>query len=422
MTTAGVRKEIDRQIAVMRDGAVDFHGEEGLRERLAEALSQGRPLRVKLGLDPSSPNIHIGHTVVLSKLRRFQDLGHTPIFLVGDFTARIGDPSGKKKTRPALSEQEVKQNAATYVEQAGLLLDVDRAEIRFNSEWMDRLTPSDFVRLCSHFTVARLLERDDFAKRYSAGVPIAVHEFLYPFAQAYDSVALHSDVELGGTDQTFNLLMAREIQRDYGQPPQAVITHPLLVGTDGVEKMSKSLGNAIGISEPPEEIYGKVMSISDALMLDYYDLLSASEWEDLAEDRARLAAGEGDPLAFKHALARRLVARFQGDAAAARAAEHFRSVIQQKGVPDEVPELRIEAGAGARGTGLLATLVEAGLASWQFLIIVNIMNGEARRLVVQGAVALDGDRVSDPRRQLPIGGPYLVRVGKRRFIRVTVAP
>jgi tyrosyl-tRNA synthetase len=409
VTDAAVRKEIDRQLAVMRDGSVEFYGEEELRGRLEVALTEGRPLRVKLGLDPSSPNIHIGHTVVLTKLRRFQDLGHTPIFLVGDFTARIGDPSGKKKTRPALSEEEVKQNAATYVEQAGLLLDVGRAEIRFNSEWMDRLTPSDFVRLCSHYTVARLLERDDFAKRYAAGAPIAVHEFLYPFAQAYDSVALRSDVELGGTDQTFNLLMAREIQRAYGQPPQAVLTHPLLVGTDGVEKMSKSLGNAIGISDPPEEIYGKVMSISDALMLDYYDMLAAGEWGDLAEARERLDEDGGDPLAFKQALAARLVSRFHGEEAAEGAALHFRSVVQEKKVPDDVPELRVEAGDG--GAGLLATLVEAGLAG---------SNGEARRLVVQGAVARDGERISDPRYQLPVGGPYLIKVGKRRFIRVTV--
>ncbi|MGH0032514.1 MAG: tyrosine--tRNA ligase [Myxococcota bacterium] len=393
----------------MRDGAVDFYGEDELRERLATALEEGRPLRVKLGLDPSSPNIHLGHTVVLSKLRRFQELGHMPIFLVGDFTARIGDPSGKKKTRPALSEEQVKENAATYVEQAGLLLDVDRAEIRFNGEWMDALKPSDFVRLCSHYTVARLLERDDFAKRYAAGAPIAVHEFLYPFAQAYDSVALHSDVELGGTDQTFNLLMAREIQRDYGQPPQAVITHPLLVGTDGAEKMSKSLGNAIGISDPPEQVYGQVMSISDALMLDYYDVLSAGEWDDLAAQRAEIGEGGGDPLAFKHTLASRIVERFRGADAAAAAAEHFRSVIQKKEVPDDVPELTL---AGDGGMGLLAIIVQAGFAK---------SNGEARRLVVQGGVALDGERVDDPTLRLGAGGPYLLKVGKRRFDNVTVS-
>ena len=275
MAPKSAAAEVERQLEVMRDGAVDFFGEDELRITLAEALKQKRPLRVKLGMDPSAPDLHLGHTVVLQKLKRFQDLGHTPIFLVGDFTARIGDPSGKKKTRPALDPEQVAENAKTYVEQAGRILDVERAEVRFNSEWMDRMAPSDFVRLCSHGTVARMLERDDFAKRYASEEPIAVHEFLYPFVQAYDSVALESDVELGGTDQTFNLLMAREIQRDYGQAPQAVITHPLLVGIDGSEKMSKSLGNTIGITEPPEEIYGKTMSISDALMLEYFDVLAA---------------------------------------------------------------------------------------------------------------------------------------------------
>jgi tyrosyl-tRNA synthetase len=410
VTNRAIEQEVDRQLAVMRDGAVAFYGEEDLRERLAAALRAGRPLRVKLGLDPSAPHIHLGHTVVLKKLERFQRLGHVPIFLVGDFTARIGDPSGRKKTRPALSEEQVRENAATYVEQARLLLDVDRAEVRFNGEWMDRLASADFVRLCSHYTVARLLERDDFARRYSAGEPIAVHELLYPLAQAYDSVVLRSDVELGGTDQTFNLLVAREIQRDYGQPPQAVITHPLLLGTDGVDKMSKSLGNAIGISEPPGEIYGKLMSISDRLMLDYFDLLAAGEWDDLAPQRAALGRGDGDPLEFKHALAARIVERFHGGEEARAAAEHFRSTVQRRELPEEIPMLRLESsGASA---GLLDTLVQAGMAK---------SNGEARRLVDQGGVELDGRRVGDARLRLEPGGPYLIRVGKRRFIRVQVS-
>jgi tyrosyl-tRNA synthetase len=407
VTETGLEKEVERQLDVMRDGVVDFYGEEDLRPRLALALRQGRPLRVKLGLDPSSPHIHLGHTVVLLKLRRFQDLGHTPIFLVGDFTARIGDPSGKKKTRPALDAEEIQANAATYVEQAGLLLDVERAEIRFNSEWMNELAAADFVRLCSHYTVARLLERDDFAKRYAAGEPIAVHEFLYPFAQAYDSVALHADVELGGTDQTFNLLMAREIQRDYGQPPQAVLTHPLLVGTDGVEKMSKSLGNAIGVTEPPEDMYGKLMSISDALMLEYHDRLGSDEWSELGHARERLAEGEGDALAFKQALALRIVERFQGREAAARGAEHFRRVVQRKEIPEEVPEHRFPVG-DAGGTGLLELLERL-----QF----TRSRGEARRLVNQRAVHVDGLPVEDPTLRLPTGC-YLIRVGKRRYARV----
>ena len=407
--SAEIDQEVERQLAVMREGSAEFYGEDELRERLGKALREKRPLRVKLGLDPSSPSIHLGHTVVLGKLRRFQELGHTPIFLVGDFTARIGDPSGKKKTRPALSAEEVQENAKTYVEQAAKILDVERAEVRYNGEWMEQLTPADFIRLCSHGTVARLLERDDFAKRYAAGEPIAVHEFLYPFVQAYDSVALEADVELGGTDQTFNLLMGRELQRDYGQPPQAVITHPLLVGTDGVDKMSKSLGNAIGVTDAPEEIYGKVMSVSDALMLDYAEGLSFGAWEDLAETRTALAAGQGDPMAFKQELASRLVARFHGDAAAQQAAEHFRRVVQEKSAPDEIPE--VEVPGGAEGAGLLDTLAKAGLAP---------SNSEARRLVTQGAVSIDGEKVADPKHRLAGGGPYLIKVGKRRYARVRV--
>jgi tyrosyl-tRNA synthetase len=402
-------REVERQLEVMRDGTVGVYGEEELRPRLADALEQGRPLRVKLGLDPSSPHIHLGHTVVLSKLRRMQDLGHTPIFLVGDFTARIGDPSGKKKTRPALTSEEVKANAATYVEQASHVLDVERAEIRFNSEWMDTLTPSDIVRLCSHYTVARLLERDDFSKRYAAGEPIAVHEFLYPFAQAYDSVALEADVEIGGTDQTFNLLMAREIQRAYGQRPQAVLTHPLLVGTDGVDKMSKSLGNAVGVTESPEEMYGKVMSISDALMLEWFDRLRGEDWGDLVEDRGRLAEGAGDPMAFKQSLAAGIVARFHGEEAASRAGGHFRQVVQRRELPDDIPERTLATGKDGR-LGLLVAIESLGFAK---------SRGEARRLVAQGAVRLDGEPVSEP--TLFLGpGAYLVQVGKRRFARIEV--
>jgi tyrosyl-tRNA synthetase len=407
MAPKSAAAEVERQLEEMRRGAVDFFGEDELRITLARALEQKRPLRVKLGMDPSAPDLHVGHTVVLQKLKRFQDLGHTPIFLVGDFTARIGDPSGKTKTRPALDPEQVAENAKTYVEQAGRILDVERAEVRFNSEWMDRMAPSDFVRLCSLGTVARMLERDDFAGRYAAKEPIRVHEFLYPFVQAYDSVALESDVELGGTDQTFNLLMAREIQRDYGQAPQAVITHPLLVGVDGREKMSKSVGNTIGIAEPPEEIYGKTMSISDELMLEYFDVLAAGEWEALAPERARLAAGGGDPLAFKHALARRLVERFHGREGAERAAAHFERVITCGRTPEEVPESRVALGDGGV-RGLLEILEEVGLAG---------SRSEARRLVVQKAVQIDGERVPDATVRLGPGS-YLIKVGKRRFARI----
>ena len=407
MTPAEVAQEVERQLAVMRDGSSEFYGEDELRERLEAAIRERRPLRVKLGMDPSAPDIHLGHTVVLSKLRRLQDLGHTPIFLIGDFTARIGDPTGKKKTRPALSAEEVKSNASTYVAQAGLVLDVEHAEIRFNSEWIDRLTPAEWVKLCSQYTVARLLERDDFSKRYAAGEPISVHEFLYPFAQAYDSVALEADIELGGTDQTFNLLMAREVQRAYGQPPQAVLTHPLLVGTDGVDKMSKSLGNAIGLTDAPEEMYGKVMSVSDALMLDYYDRLHAGEWEELRAQREAFDRGAGDPLAFKQSLAARIVARFHDDAAAERATAHFRRVVQRKELPDDIAQHDLALGEGGQ-RGLLEVLEEIGFSK---------SRGEARRLVAQGAVSLDGDRVEDVTRSLEEGS-YLLQVGKRRFARL----
>jgi tyrosyl-tRNA synthetase len=402
-------REVDRQVAAMRRGCVEFYGEPELRERLAACLREGRGLRVKLGMDPSAPDLHLGHTVVLGKLRQLQDLGHTAILLVGDFTARIGDPSGRRKTRPALTPEEVRRNASTYVEQAGRVIDAARAEVRFNSEWMERMTPDDIVRLCSRYTVARLLERDDFARRYAAGEPISVHEFLYPFVQAYDSVALRADVELGGTDQTFNLLMGREIQRDYGQSPQAVITVPLLVGTDGREKMSKSLGNAIGITEAPEEIYGRVMSISDALMLEWYDLLAGGEWQDLAAERKRIGQGSGDPLRLKQALARRLVERFHGPDAAVRAEERFERVVRGREAPDDVPERRIAAGASG-DRGLLEVLVGLGLAA---------SNGEARRLVAQRAVAIDEDVVCDATRRLGRGA-YRIRVGKRRFARVEI--
>ncbi len=409
MGAGHLRREVERQLEIARRGSVDFYGEEELRERLGGALEEGRPLRIKLGMDPSSPDLHLGHTIVLNKLKLFQELGHTPIFLVGDFTARIGDPTGVKKTRPALDEESIRKNATTYVEQASRILDVERAEIRFNSEWMQKLSPADIVVLCSRYTVARLLERDDFAKRYKQGVPISVHEFLYPFVQAYDSVALEADVELGGTDQTLNLLMAREIQRDYGQPPQAVITHPLLVGTDGAEKMSKSLGNSIGITDPVEDGYGKIMSISDPAMLSYIELLSAGEWDDLADRCQAVAGGGGDPMGLKQTLAHRVLARLHGEEAAERAANHFRRVVQRGELPEEIPEQRLELEGNAE-LGLLEALRSIGMTG---------SVGEARRLVNQGAVYLDDRRVEEPTRRLGPGS-YLIRVGKRRFVRLQI--
>ena len=410
MTKAAIEKEVERQLAVMREGAVDFYGEDELKEKLRQSLAEGRPLRVKLGMDPSSPDLHLGHSVVLMKLRRFLDLGHTPIFLVGDFTARIGDPSGRNKARPALDAAAVKQHAATYVDQVAKLLDVSKVEVRFNGEWMDAMQPSDFIRLCSQVTVARMLERDDFSKRYAGEVPIFIHEFLYPFVQGYDSVALDADVELGGTDQTFNLLMGREIQKAYGKAPQAVITHPLLVGLDGVEKMSKSLGNSIGITDSPEDMYGKVMSVPDTLMREWCRLLSAGEWTDLAVALDRLDAGEGDPMSRKHDLAHAIVSRVHGSDAADAGREHFRRVVQRKEIPDDINIVSLTLG-GAEAGKICDLLVEAKLAP---------SKSEARRLVQQGAVSVDRDRIEDPTKLLS-PGEYLIQVGKRRFARIELS-
>lgn len=410
MTEAAIREEVERQLAVMREGAVDFHGERELAEQLAVCLKEDRPLRVKLGMDPSSADLHLGHSVVLMKLRRFLELGHTPIFLVGDFTARIGDPSGRNKTRPALDADQVRENAKTYVDQVARLLDVSKVEVRFNGEWMDEMTPSDFVRLCSQTTVARMLERDDFSKRYAAEVPIFIHEFLYPFVQGYDSVALEADVELGGTDQTFNLLMGRELQRAYGQSPQAVITHPLLVGLDGHEKMSKSLGNSIGILDEPSDMYGKVMSIPDAAMAEWHRLLSMGDWRDLGVDLGVFAEGEGgDPMSLKHRLARSIVSRVHDEASAEAAEDEFRKVVQRKEMPDDIPEVSVGL-AGRHEIKVFELLVEAGLAA---------SKSEARRLAQQGGVSIDQERVNDPT-ALVDSGEHVVQVGKRRFARVTV--
>lgn len=409
MTAAQRNKEVERQLAVMREGAVDFYGEEELAKRLALRLKEGRPLRVKLGMDPSSADLHLGHSVVLMKLRRFQELGHTPIFLIGDFTARIGDPSGRNKTRPALDIDQVKQNAKTYVEQVAKILDVHAVEVRFNGEWMDSMTPSDFVRLCSQATVARMLERDDFAKRYAAEVPIFMHEFLYPFVQAYDSVALEADVEIGGTDQTFNLLMGREVQRSYGQEPQAVITHPLLIGLDGHEKMSKSLGNSVGITDEAAEMYGKVMSIADDAMSEWCRILSAGEWGELGAALERLTDGDGDPMSLKQDLARRIVARIYDVEAADAAQSHFERVVQRKGIPDDVSTIEIRLG-GRGPLKLFEVLVEAKLAP---------SKSEARRLVQQGAVSVDRQRMESPTDTLSVG-EMLIQVGKRRFARVKI--
>lgn len=408
MTESEVEKEVVRQIAVMREGAVDFYGEEDLAATLRRRILEGRPLRVKLGMDPSSPDLHLGHTVVLMKLRRFLELGHTPIFLVGDFTARIGDPSGRNKTRPALDAEAVREHAATYVDQVARLLDVSKVEVRFNGEWMDSMSPSDFVRLCSQVTVARMLERDDFSKRYAGGQSIAIHEFLYPLCQGYDSVAMKADVELGGTDQKFNLLVGRELQRHYGVAPQCVLTMPLLEGLDGVNKMSKSLGNYIGIAEPAREIFGKLMSVSDDLMWRYYDLLSFRSSAEIARLREKVAGGR-NPRDVKVLLAQEIVERFHDRRAAEEALEEFDARFRRGALPDDMPELVLQGESG--GLAIVQVLKQSGLTA---------STSEAIRMIEQGGVRLDGDKIDDRGLIVPVGSKVVLQVGKRRFAAVEI--
>ena len=400
---ARARADVEQQLALIKRGAAELITEDELRRK----LSKGTRLRVKAGFDPTSADLHLGHTVLMHKLRHFQELGHEVIFLVGDFTARIGDPSGRSETRPTLEPAVIARNAATYQEQAFKILDPEQTKVIWNGEWLDKLSAADFVRLTAEYTVARMLERDDFEKRYRGGQPIGIHEFLYPLLQGYDSLVLQADVELGGTDQKFNLLVGREIQRSRGQEPQVVLTMPILEGTDGVQKMSKSLGNAIGISETPAEMYGKIMSISDTLMLRYYELLSGAEKARIDEIRA----GSSHPMDAKKDLARELVGRFHGEAAARTAAEEFERRFQRGGLPDEVPQFDWGAAEGA--ATVIRVLKETGLAASM---------SEARRLVAQGAVRIDGERVSEPEHALDGRGTALLQVGKRRVIRIRFAP
>ncbi|GAA0224607.1 tyrosine--tRNA ligase [Castellaniella daejeonensis] len=373
--------------------------------KLARSRASGTPLRIKLGLDPTAPDIHLGHTVVLNKMRQLQDLGHTVIFLIGDFTAQIGDPSGRNATRPPLTPEQIRENAKTYYAQASLVLDPDRTEIRYNSEWCDPLGTRGLIQLASRYTVARMMERDDFTRRFKGGVPISVHEFLYPLLQGYDSVALKADLELGGTDQKFNLLVGRELQKEYGQEPQCVLTMPLLEGTDGVEKMSKSKGNYIGITESPDSMFGKLMSISDTLMWRYFELLSFKSLQEIGALQAEVSAGR-NPRDAKVLLAREIVDRFHGAGAGERALEQFNARFRDGAIPDDMPEIT----AGAAPMGILKVLRESGLAA---------SASEAQRNIEQGGVRIDGDRIEDKSLLLP-AGTYVMQVGKRKFARVTL--
>ncbi len=390
----------------VRRGCDELLVEQEFLAKLVASEKSGQPLRVKLGLDPTAPDLHFGHTVVLNKLRQLQDLGHTVIFLIGDFTALIGDPTGRNATRPPLTAEEIAVNAQTYFNQAALVLDPSKTEIRKNSEWCDALGARGMIQLSARYTVARMLERDDFTKRYKSGVPISVHEFLYPLVQGYDSVALKADLELGGTDQKFNLLMGRELQREYGQSPQCILTMPLLEGLDGVEKMSKSKGNYIGISEKPSEMFGKIMSISDTLMWRYFELLSFRPMSQIEALKAEVAAGR-NPRDVKVDLGLELVTRFHSAAAAQTALEDFEARFKQGAMPDDMPEVSL---SGAP-MGIVAALKQAGLAP---------SSAEAIRNIEQGGVWTDGEKVDDRTLSLTAGA-YGLQVGKRKFARVTLS-
>ncbi len=402
----------DEQLELIRQGAVEILTEAEMAEQLKRAVEADRPLRVKAGFDPTAPDLHLGHTVLIQKLRHFQLLGHQVIFLIGDFTGMIGDPSGSTETRPPLTREEVEANAETYRKQIFKILDPERTVIEFNSRWMRSMDAEGLIQLAMRYTVHRMIERDDFTHRFANHRPIAIHEFLYPLIQGYDSVALEADVELGGTDQKFNLLVGRDLQRAYGQPPQVIITMPLLEGTDGVQKMSKSLGNYIGIDEPPREVFGKIMSISDELMWRYYELLSDRPSSEVQAWKDQCQAGQMNPKDAKVALAEEIVGRFHSLEAARRAAEEFDLIFREGGLPDEVPAVEVPW-EGER-MWLPKLLVAAGAAS---------SSSEAQRLITQGAVSVDGERVTDAALELPPppNAPYLIKVGKKRFFHVAAS-
>lgn len=397
--------DVQADLSLVKRGCDELLVETDFAQKLARSRKTGEALRIKLGLDPTAPDIHLGHTVVLNKMRQLQDMGHNVIFLIGDFTSTIGDPSGRNTTRPPLTPEQVVENAKTYYEQASLVLNPERTEVRYNSEWCDALSSRGMIQLASRYTVARMMERDDFTKRFKSGVPISVHEFLYPLLQGYDSVQLKADLELGGTDQKFNLLVGRELQKEYGQEPQCILTMPLLEGLDGVEKMSKSKGNYVGISETPDSMFGKLMSISDTLMWRYYELLSFRSVADIQSLQDQVQQGL-NPRDVKVALAQEIITRFHDKASAERALENFEARFKRGEMPEDMPEVTV-----AGQLGLLRVLREAGLVS---------SASEAQRNVEQGGVRIDGERVEDKGLTLE-PGTYILQVGKRKFARVTLS-
>jgi tyrosyl-tRNA synthetase len=406
----GLSREVERQVRVIADRAEDVVTLDELRQKISRSITAKKPLIVKLGVDPSAPDLHLGHVVVMKKLREFQDLGHEIYFIIGDFTAMIGDPSGRSLTRPQLSREEVEVNAETYREQATVILDPERTHTVFNSSWLSPMTFADVVRLGSGFTVARMLERDDFENRYSKGLPISVHEFLYPLAQAYDSVAIRADIEMGGTDQTFNLLVGRTIQKDYGQESQIALTMPILAGLDGMDKMSKSLGNYIGVKEPPKEMFGKVMSIPDSVMASYFRLVLLDSETTVGQMTEDIAGGSLHPMDAKMDLASRIVSEFHGNDRAEEAKAEFLRVFRERELPTEVGEAHLTDVSPGDTVGLASLISKTGLAS---------SSSEARRLIKSGAVRVDGVKVTSESASCTVKNGMLLQVGKRRVCKVS---
>jgi tyrosyl-tRNA synthetase len=407
---SGKFRPVDEQLAYLKKGSAEVIREEDLRAKLEQSAKTGKPLRAYLGVDPTAPDIHLGHTVVLRKLKHFQDMGHTAVFLIGDFSAMIGDPTGVSETRPPLTREQVDANAQTYLAQVYKILDRDKTEVRYNSEWLGKMSSFDVVRLCGHYRLARMLEREDFRSRLEKNLPISVHELLYPLLTAYDAVALQSDVELGATEQKFNMLVHREIQREYGQTPEVVLTMPILVGLDGERKMSKSLGNYVGITEAPGEGFGKLMSISDELMWSYYDLLTDFGSPVILRLREEVRTGTLHPMDAKMQLAHAIIAGFHGDEAARKAGQEFQRVFRDRQAPEEAPQHHLKRGAPKR---LSLLLVELQLAS---------SRSEAERLIKQGGVEVAGERIEDVKREIDLSKPseFLLRAGKKRFLRIVV--
>ena len=428
-------KSVDEQLAYLKKGTAEIIREEELKAKLAESLKTGKPLRVYLGVDPTAPDLHLGHTVVLRKLKHFQDLGHTAVFLIGDFSAMIGDPTGVSETRPPLTREQVDANAKTYLDQVFKILDREKTEVRYNSEWLEKMSAGDVVRLCSHYRLARMLEREDFHSRLEKGQPISVHELLYPLLTACDAVALKSDVELGATEQKFNLLVHREIQREYGLPGQVILTMPILVGLDGQRKMSKSLGNYVGITEAPNEIFGKIMSIPDDLMWSYYDLVTDRTPEEIAALKKEVADGKAHPMDVKMRLGQEVIAGFHGEDAARKAAESFQRVFRDRQAPDEAEEISFSSqgrvlvakfGTGPRaGTVMQMTGLSTTLEKWSRLLAnlrLTASTSEAERVIKQGGFEIDGQLVQDPSAKLDLAhlGSYALRLGKKTFVRIVV--